>query len=116
MTWVADELRAAVRPSDAVARLGGDEFAVLLPDTSPPAAEPVLSRIRIVLDSRIGHCLGWAVAPQEGASFDELYRAADSALYRCKVLRCEKPEASSSASSGQRGISALSTRTQSSPG
>ncbi len=90
--WVAAELRSAVRPGDTVARIGGDEFAVLLPDTSPAVAEPLVNRIRSALEPRIGHCVGRALAPLDGVSFDELYRAADADLYQCKLLRGEDLE------------------------
>jgi diguanylate cyclase (GGDEF)-like protein len=87
LCWSAARLRAAVRPSDTVARLGGDEFAVLLPGADGATAEPVLLRLREEIEERVGYCLGFASAPGDGVSFDELYRAADADLYQRKVLR-----------------------------
>ncbi len=87
LCWVGERLAASVRAGDSVARLGGDEFAVLLPDTSPAAAKPVLDRLSGALAERAPHCLGIATAPGEGASFDHLYRTADSALYQQKLVR-----------------------------
>ncbi|MGN6276972.1 MAG: diguanylate cyclase domain-containing protein [Solirubrobacterales bacterium] len=87
LCWVGERLSASVRSGDAVARLGGDEFAVLLPDTSAAAAEPVVARLSAALAERAPHCLGIASAPEEGASFDDLYRSADAALYQRKLCR-----------------------------
>jgi diguanylate cyclase (GGDEF)-like protein len=87
LCWVGERLAGSVRAGDSVARLGGDEFAVLLPDTSPEAAKPVLDRLSGALAERAPHCLGIATAPGEGASFDDLYRTADAALYQRKLLR-----------------------------
>jgi diguanylate cyclase (GGDEF)-like protein len=87
LCWSAGRLRAAVRPADAVARLGGDEFAVLLPGADRAAAEPVIARLREGTEERVGYCLGFARAPADGTSFDELYRAADADLYQRKILR-----------------------------
>lgn len=87
LCWVGERLSSCVRTGDAVARLGGDEFAVLLPDTSAAAAEPVLARLSEALAERAPHCLGTASAPEEGTSFDALYRCADAALYERKLLR-----------------------------
>jgi diguanylate cyclase (GGDEF)-like protein len=87
LCWVGGRLAGAVRAGDSVARLGGDEFAVLLPDTSPEAAKPVLDRLSVALAERAPHCVGIATAPGEGASFDDLYRNADAALYQCKLVR-----------------------------
>jgi len=91
---VVARVRACVREVDTVARLGGDEFAVLLPDTTAAAAEPVVARLSAALGTRAPHCLGLATAPEQGSSFDELYRSADAELYQCKLLRSpgqEKP-------------------------
>jgi diguanylate cyclase (GGDEF)-like protein len=85
--WVGRTLSESVRAGDSVARLGGDEFAVLLPDTSPTAAEPVVVRLSSALAERAPHCLGLASAPDQGTSFDDLYRTADAALYERKLLR-----------------------------
>lgn len=87
LCWAGRTLSESVRAGDAVARLGGDEFAVLLPDTAPAAAEPVVARLSSALAERAPHCLGIASAPGQGASFDDLYRNADTALYERKLLR-----------------------------
>jgi diguanylate cyclase (GGDEF)-like protein len=87
LCWVAERLANTIRAGDSVARLGGDEFAVLLPDTSPEAAKPVLDRLSGALAEQAPHCVGIATAPGEGASFDDLYRTADTALYRRKLVR-----------------------------
>jgi diguanylate cyclase (GGDEF)-like protein len=92
LDWVGRTLSRTVRAGDAVARLGGDEFAVLLPDTSPAAAAPVVARLSSALAERAPHCLGVASAPDQGASFDDLYRTADAALYERKLLRPARSE------------------------
>ena len=87
LCWVGERLLGAVRAGDSVARLGGDEFAVLLPDTDSPAAQPVIDRLSDALTERAPHCVGIASAPDQGASFDDLYRGADAALYQRKLCR-----------------------------
>lgn len=93
LCWVAERLSATMRSGDAVARLGGDEFAVLLPDTSAVAAEPMVARLSAALAERAPHCLGIASAPDEGVSFDDLYRSADTELYQRKLCRSDHVEA-----------------------
>lgn len=46
---VAQVLRNSVRQTDTVARVAGDEFALLLPETSPEAAQAVVGKIREAL-------------------------------------------------------------------
>jgi diguanylate cyclase (GGDEF)-like protein len=87
LCWAGEQLSSSVRAGDAVARLGGDEFAVLLPDTTAAAAEPVVARLSAALGERAPHCLGLATAPEQGSSFDDLYRSADAELYQCKLMR-----------------------------
>lgn len=92
LCWAGERLSSSVRVGDAVARLGGDEFAVLLPDTTATAAEPVVARLSAALGARAPHCLGLATAPEQGSSFDDLYRSADAELYQCKLLRSHRQE------------------------
>ncbi|HEX5909611.1 MAG TPA: diguanylate cyclase [Thermoleophilaceae bacterium] len=91
LCWVAGRLEGEMRPSDAVARLGGDEFAVLLPDTGQAVAERVIARLRAALEPRARHCLGRASAPEQGTTFDSLYRIADTDMYQRKLLRLADP-------------------------
>jgi diguanylate cyclase (GGDEF)-like protein/PAS domain S-box-containing protein len=92
---VAERLRNCVRGSDTVARLGGDEFAIVQADIGGAEEAGGLAR-RIVqalsrpmqLDGErvvVGASVGVALAPKDGATADELLRAADIALYRAKA-------------------------------
>jgi diguanylate cyclase len=89
---VAERLRASVRSVDFACRLGGDEFVVLLPDISGDEAVSVARRIisrvsepfEFAPSARIGVSIGIAAAPRDGATADELLRAADRAMYEAK--------------------------------
>jgi diguanylate cyclase (GGDEF)-like protein len=90
----AHRLRGAVRQCDVVARMGGDEFMILLPYASDHAdVEAVCHRITTLLSESIetgGHAfriaasLGIAMFPNDGANWQSLYKAADTALYHAK--------------------------------
>jgi diguanylate cyclase (GGDEF)-like protein len=90
----ANLLRAAVRESDCVARLGGDEFAVLLDSpTDPVGIDTVCQRIvesfarpvELNRQQLVVHCsVGVSVFPGDGEDQEELYKAADIALYEAK--------------------------------
>lgn len=96
LVHVATVLRSVVRAGDAVlSRMGGDELAVLLPDCTPDVAE---RRAAEVLDAvrgtpleladgtavAISVSLGVAHAPVHAHGLEELYAAADAALYSAK--------------------------------
>ena len=90
----AARLRGAVRPVDVVARLGGDEFAVLVHDPAdlrglaPRPEAGVSAPIAVgAVTATVGVSIGQAVHPVDGASFEELLRAADADMYRVKRLR-----------------------------
>jgi diguanylate cyclase (GGDEF)-like protein len=92
---VAARLKAAVREIDTVARLGGDEFAILLANTAQPdEAAIVAKRILASMQEatliegksiKAGLSIGIAVAPHDGATQDEILKAADRALYKAKL-------------------------------
>ncbi|MFT5357017.1 MAG: diguanylate cyclase (GGDEF)-like protein [Polyangiales bacterium] len=83
-----------LRDTDYLARQGGDEFVILLPGTDVTGARRVASRIRRSIAERafpygvLGTSVGCA-AWRPGASFPEMLREADAALYRDKRSRKE---------------------------
>ncbi|ENN84489.1 Protein containing MHYT/EAL/GGDEF/PAS [Rhizobium freirei PRF 81] len=91
---VAGILRRVTEESDTVARLGGDEFAVIQPMCQQPEAatrlaERILAEFAAEMDTArdptaVGVSLGIAIYPRDGASAEQLYTNADTALYRAK--------------------------------
>ncbi len=91
----AEVLRANVRDLDTAARYGGEEFALLLPETDLAGAERVAERIRKEMAARAIKTFPGAVlhvtvsfgvaAHPESRTQDELFSAADEALYRAKA-------------------------------
>ncbi|HTR17373.1 MAG TPA: EAL domain-containing protein [Acetobacteraceae bacterium] len=92
---VAHRLRGCVCRQDIVARLGGDEFAILQTGVRERAdvatrAERILAVLQKPYDLD-GHrvtimaSVGIAIAPENGASADQLMKSADMALYRAKA-------------------------------
>lgn len=91
---VGKKLTATIRSSDLAARLGGDEFVVLVPRTNGSRELEILGeRLARAIGSitlpqlgqhHVGCSIGWALAPQDAASVDDLLAAADRAMYRVK--------------------------------
>jgi len=86
---LASVLRIHSRAMDTAARYGGDEFAVVLPEAGEEAAVSVSRRIceRLEKDGelpRVTVSVGAAVFPRDGESIEELFNAADRALYGMK--------------------------------
>jgi len=90
---VAQRLSRAVREMDTVGRLGGDEFLVMLPVTDAEAAAHVAQKLLDQIsqpfaveahDLMVTPSIGIAMFPRDGASFDELLKTADTAMYRSK--------------------------------
>gem|GEM_PF-911173 len=88
-------ISSTVRRSDIVARYGGDEFAILLPHTTPEAAQALCERLRRRIETypfsvgdqaeTIGASFGIAgYDPLLDADGAEVVRRADEALYRAK--------------------------------
>ncbi|MEQ1902209.1 MAG: sensor domain-containing diguanylate cyclase [Devosia sp.] len=86
---------ATLREGDVFARWGGEEFIALLPTSSVAAAAAVAERIRMRTQRRAARLrddaplhqtvsIGVAAPPEPGASFDDVVRLADRALYAAK--------------------------------
>ena len=90
---VAQRLSTRLRPHDFLARFGGDEFVILCAPAGPEAGPALVERIHQTFASpftikgqsiRVTASTGLAVAPDNGATADELMRHADIALYEAK--------------------------------
>jgi diguanylate cyclase (GGDEF)-like protein len=91
---VANRLRECVRETETICRQGGDEFLVILsamPDTDAIAkiADKILAKMAPPFHIE-GHqiftslSVGVAVYPNDGNDFEELVKAADTAMYHAK--------------------------------
>ncbi|MBS4099602.1 MAG: diguanylate cyclase [Sulfuricella sp.] len=88
-------LRDSARTQDLVCRLGGEEFLVICPDTSPPAALQCAERIRKTFEAaffqvenerlRVTVSIGVAGRGKSMTHFDQMFKAADQALYAAKA-------------------------------
>lgn len=87
---VGVELQKSLRSGDVAARVGGDEFALILAKGGPAALEVVVNRLDSAVHNTLGDAAttfsaGYALAPDEGARSEELYKLADSRLYQVKA-------------------------------
>ena len=89
----AQEVRSIFRQSDHIGRFGGDEFTVLMPNVTTLVAVERHARQLMTaaqeLEVRDDHSLlsvsiGIALAPLHGTNYDDLFMAADAALYDVK--------------------------------
>jgi diguanylate cyclase (GGDEF)-like protein len=82
------------RTTDAVARFGGEEFVTICEETDAEGAELLAERIRTEFEKTVFHAdgkelsctcsIGIATFPLAGETWEELFKAADSALYTSK--------------------------------
>jgi diguanylate cyclase (GGDEF)-like protein len=86
LAGVGAKLRDTVRAGDLAFRQGGDEFAVLAPETVPPQADRLCTRLQQELAGTgteltpVSAACGTAIFPSDGRDADQLLRAADANL------------------------------------
>jgi diguanylate cyclase (GGDEF)-like protein len=95
LTVFAERVSNITRANALLARVGGDEFAIIQPDIASLDDPTRLARRIVVALSepiqiagaalKLGVGIGIAIAPDDGATRDELMRRADRALYRAKA-------------------------------
>ncbi|MFC4062133.1 diguanylate cyclase [Planomonospora corallina] len=95
LTETARRIRAACRAEDLVARFGGEEFAVLVPRTTADGLAALAERIRAAVAAGpvtvggsvavpVTVSVGGAAVPLHVRTVEELFQAADAALYEAK--------------------------------
>jgi diguanylate cyclase (GGDEF)-like protein len=93
LVQVASRIGRAMRAQDTIARMGGDEFTLLLPDIGEDGERVVAERILeafvqpFEIDGhrlRVSPSIGLSVYPDDGATFEQLLKGADVAMYRAK--------------------------------
>ncbi|MEG0617260.1 MAG: diguanylate cyclase [Oscillospiraceae bacterium] len=93
---IANRIKKSFRENDIVGRAGGDEFLAFIPyqdDDSKivAATQRLMEKVRQDINLEQVMCsisvsVGIACYPSDGTQFYDLYRRADSALYRAKEL------------------------------
>ncbi len=91
---LGDVLRRAKRNTDSVARFGGEEFVVICEETDEKGAVLLAERVREELEKtsfvagadrvKVTCSIGVATFPAAGASWEALFKSADTALYASK--------------------------------
>jgi diguanylate cyclase (GGDEF)-like protein len=86
---VADHMRLSVRDGDMAARLGGEEFALVLPGAPAEEASAIIDRIRCRVRTAgpiegVTFSAGVAHYPTSGTTRDQIFQAADRAMYVAK--------------------------------
>jgi len=91
---VAKSIKNLIREQDTFARLGGDEFIVLLEGIDSIIdiryiAEKIIKKFNtpIYVDEKklyTGVSMGISIFPDDGETYDELVKAADTAMYQVK--------------------------------
>jgi diguanylate cyclase (GGDEF)-like protein len=94
LCWIANTCLKSVRETDVVGRFGGEEFLILMPHTTTDDATLVAERIRLAMHNadaetrgdaaKVTLSFGVAEVGPNSATFDDILKAADDALYAAK--------------------------------
>lgn len=89
LIYFASEIKNNFRREDLIGRAGGDEFIVFMTDTDKEQAacykaEQLLWRIAKWEKATLTVSIGIACYPKDGSTYEELYEAADAAMYQVK--------------------------------
>ncbi|HWR39894.1 MAG TPA: GGDEF domain-containing protein, partial [Patescibacteria group bacterium] len=94
ISTLADKLSQLFRTSDIVGRIGGDEFLILMKNVGDRSvvaqkAEEICANFHDWFKSMSGReemslSVGICIVPEDGTSFDEIYKKSDVALYVSK--------------------------------
>lgn len=93
---LADKLRKIFSADDIIGRIGGDEYIAYMkncisPQKAKEKAEEILKEFYITYNglNDEGHTISGSIGisrfPKDGGNFAELYKSADTALYRAKA-------------------------------
>lgn len=95
---VAELLKKAIVSGGFWARIGGDEFAAIIPEASKETLENIVYTIRKMLtiqnnqddcDIPLNIAIGYAVGDLSKVSFTKIFKDADNAMYRDKILHSQ---------------------------
>ena len=88
------KIRSMFRPNDCIGRFGGDEFIVIIDNL--PSIEIVIRKAEGIkkiareltiegIHAGISASIGISIVPLQGTTYENLFKAADEALYRVKA-------------------------------
>jgi diguanylate cyclase (GGDEF)-like protein len=90
---VGQRIKSVVRAGDEVARIGGDEFVVIVVGAGESEVKVLAQHICAkftnpfmvgITQHFLSASIGYAIAPEDGATIEDLFRNADLALYEAK--------------------------------
>lgn len=88
----AQKLKKAFRETDIVGRFGGDEFIVLVRNIQDERRlnSSLSDLLQIQMDGFVStNSMGVSMFPQDGATFEDLFKKADIALYHAKSQKAK---------------------------
>lgn len=93
---VAYALKRACRSDEIIARIGGDEFVILVPGMGEDQVSNLIDRIESKLaEERVGDIelsvsLGWSIKFDNTESVQDIFRKAESMMYKKKLYESPK--------------------------